>query len=522
VTNLILLACLTTMLFYLTKSAANQFTATIVCAAFLSIFSFSQYLDVGNYNFITPYSHEATHGIMFSFAMICLLGKYVKVRSVIYLFLAGLCYGFIVLTKIDIFPGASAVFVCWLLLEIYMDKKNRLKTFQYLGLFILGALFPLTVFGLYFMTEMPAIVSLKAIFGQFIVLFTTGIADNLFYQRILGLTDVSANILRMLISFIVLVGGLAAIVRLNIIYKPSRTGLLLKIVHFTVLILVVVFLYWFPWTRIGYSLPLITFSILVFLMLQFVRNFQSNSESALKLIPLLLWTVFSFFLLAKIFLNTTVFHYGFYLAMPSFLVFIIYVVYFLPRYISERFKTSGTTVRYVAVGLIFVWVLQFLDHSNFMYKQKIFPIAENGDKILVFSPEIDPRAELVSRFLTRVDEIISPQSTFVVIPEGVMLNYLTRRENPTPFTNFMLPELNAWGENNILNGFKLASPDFILLMHRNTAEYGVGFFGQDAGYGKKILDWINRHYTPLLLIGHEPLRDSNYGLKILKRNHNSK
>jgi hypothetical protein len=120
-----------------------------------------------------------------------------------------------------------------------------------------------------------------------------------------------------------------------------------------------------------------------------------------------------------------------------------------------------------------------------------------------------------------VDEIISPQSTFVVIPEGVMLNYLTRRENPTPFTNFMLPELNAWGENNILNGFKLASPDFILLMHRNTAEYGVGFFGQDAGYGKKILDWINRHYTPVLLIGHEPLRDSNYGLKILKRNHNS-
>ena len=103
-----------------------------------------------------------------------------------------------------------------------------------------------------------------------------------------------------------------------------------------------------------------------------------------------------------------------------------------------------------------------------------------------------------------------------VLPEGVMINYLSRRENPTPYTNLMVPELLTFGEDVIQRRFEMTPPDYILLVHKDMKEYGVPYFGSDPRNGKALMDWIGTRYTQVEVIGRTPLRDGGYGIAILK------
>ena len=39
----------------------------------MTIFAFGRYVDVANYNFVCPYPHEATHGVLLGLGMLLLL-----------------------------------------------------------------------------------------------------------------------------------------------------------------------------------------------------------------------------------------------------------------------------------------------------------------------------------------------------------------------------------------------------------------------------------------------------------------
>ena len=98
---------------------------------------------------------------------------------------------------------------------------------------------------------------------------------------------------------------------------------------------------------------------------------------------------------------------------------------------------------------------------------------------------------------------MSADEGLVVLPEGVMFNYLARLPNPTPYLNFMPPELIMFGQENMLRAMQQAKPRYVLLTHRNTEEYGYDFFGQ--GYGQQLGRWIEQHYRPRALYGDPPL-----------------
>ena len=105
----------------------------------------------------------------------------------------------------------------------------------------------------------------------------------------------------------------------------------------------------------------------------------------------------------------------------------------------------------------------------------------------------------------------------MALPEGVMLNYLSRRENPTPYFVFMLVESMAYGEDNMLRSFKRAMPDYFIIVHKDTTDYGIRFFGVEQRYGKAIMEWIYQNYETQALFGHEPLKNERFGIKIMRR-----
>jgi hypothetical protein len=130
---------------------------------------------------------------------------------------------------------------------------------------------------------------------------------------------------------------------------------------------------------------------------------------------------------------------------------------------------------------------------------------------------MSPKGYAVAQLLDYLSSSVPPQATLAVLPEGIMINYLTRRVNPTPYINCMPPELIIFGENSIVRAFQNQAPDFIILIHKDTREYGADFFGKNPSYGKLTMDWISSHYTPVRQILAEPLKDHHFGIKVMRR-----
>ena len=57
----------------------------------------------------------------------------------------------------------------------------------------------------------------------------------------------------------------------------------------------------------------------------------------------------------------------------------------------------------------------------------------------------DGRGAFVREAVHYLEE--SGVETALVVPEGVMINYLARTPNPTPFLNFMPPEAIIFGDS---------------------------------------------------------------------------
>jgi hypothetical protein len=108
-------------------------------------------------------------------------------------------------------------------------------------------------------------------------------------------------------------------------------------------------------------------------------------------------------------------------------------------------------------------------------------------------------------------------STLAAIPAGVMLNYLLRRPNPSPYMRWNPPELAVFGQANMDRAIEQTKPDYIALLGMDTTEFGPHFFGDTESFGLELLQWINHNYQPVCLIGHDWRQDGQFGIEILKR-----
>jgi hypothetical protein len=99
-----------------------------------------------------------------------------------------------------------------------------------------------------------------------------------------------------------------------------------------------------------------------------------------------------------------------------------------------------------------------------------------------------------------------------------MINYLARRPTATRFVNFNPPDLLLFGEANMIRALQNSPPDFIFIVHKDTSEFGVRFFGND--YAQNLFAWIQANYMevrlpPDLDLGAEPLKSARFGIRLL-------
>lgn len=98
-----------------------------------------------------------------------------------------------------------------------------------------------------------------------------------------------------------------------------------------------------------------------------------------------------------------------------------------------------------------------------------------------------------------------------------MVNYLVRRTNPTPYLTFMPPEFAIYGETRMLEALQNDPPDFIVLLSKDTEEYGVGPFGKDPAYGSIMVAWVKAWYETVWQVVGGPGQPGQFGAELLRR-----
>ncbi len=527
--NLLIILGVTWIIFRIIRESGDELTALLAGLIFLCAFAFAHYEPIGNFNFVCPYSHELTHGLALTILGLWVIWRWRNGSLRVMAFLAGLCLGLVFLTKAEVFLAAAAATGAGVVLVLWSQRKSFGEMLVTLLILALGMLIPLSGFFFYLAAQMPMSQALKGIAGTWAALWNSDVTNNLFYRRGMGLDQLGANLLSMLRGALGLLLFAGAAAALGLSHRTGRQRLVLLIGVAAML----AGAWWvrqgsiLPWLLVGWSLP--WFTILMVMVLTVVCFRKRHEPKSLNdLAPLAFWVVLALVLLLKTFFRPSLSQYGFGLVMPAAILLVVALLHLVPKALAAH-GGSGLIFRGLIMMTLLADLCVLLALSNYFYSRQNYPVGTGKDAILTYDPrprdrvEVPyllpylPRGEAVNQLLQQIESRMSPAANFVVLPEGVMVNYLTRRRNPTPFVNFMPPELAIFGESAILQALQAHPPDYVILMHKDTAEYGVKFFGADPDYGKLIMDWVASRYRPVWQTQHEPLKDKNFGIKLLER-----
>jgi hypothetical protein len=512
--NIVIVIFITSIIYTLVKSSFGELIATVAGACFLVIFAFSQYTGISNYNFVCPYSHEITYGIFLFFLALFFFRKYTADPKIIYASLIGFLLGLIFLTKVEIFAAAfisilsGLIFIFWQI----PPPHPRKHMFNLIFFFML----PIFAFLAYFSFHMPVADALGSVMASYKNVFVGALSGNIYYQHLSGLDDPSGNIILIVksavayLGFFIFTGFISYLFARSIKRKPLY-GAILIIAAVPVLIFSVGF-FTFSWLDVARPYPVFVLLLLLYLVFQLIMKREEKNFIAQNL-PFIVLVIFSLLSLLKMILNVRFYHYGFALAMPAALVMIILMLYYIPDFIS-RYGNKIVAMGFTGL-FIFLTMLFYFNYTKSFYDMKSYSIASGRDRLLTFNEKIFGYGPIINKTLAYIDQSMSGDDSFIVMPDGVMLNYLSRKNNPSRYFEFTPNIVEAIGEEKIIHEISLTPPSFIILSKKDTSEHGATYFGFD--YARNIYSWITDNYDKVFSAGDGTLTGNDFGITIYKR-----
>ena len=122
------------------------------------------------------------------------------------------------------------------------------------------------------------------------------------------------------------------------------------------------------------------------------------------------------------------------------------------------------------------------------------------DGMLSAPPET---ARILSSLSAAIASKTKPDDGLAVFPEGEVLNFLSGRRNPLRHKLYLPGYLSDENESDIVSELSGIRPAAIVILNRETPEYGRRFFGKN--YGKRVWSLIEENYRPT---SFDPAQDS--------------
>jgi hypothetical protein len=507
--NLLILAATMLLAFRLTLRASGRATAIFGALTFVLIFAFGQIVLIGNYNWVTPYAHELTHGTALGLLAIACIHRSQHKQQIACIITAGLATGAALLTKAEPAAAILPAAACQLLAQRW-GGRAVLKSLTKIAPIFIAAFFtpPLLAWCLLATAMRPAL-ALQGVLGSWPWVFDRRVTSLAFYQNITGLNDVAGNFSTMAqwtAAYAILLGAAAFLG----LFATSRP----RLIATSAFILVFIPLLWefhaINWTGMLTPLPILLLLCLGLKTISIIRRQADSNHLALQTALI----VFSLVLLAKMGLKPHAYHYGFVLIWPATIVLVSVVVHDLPQWIARR-GGSGAVVRAAGLAAWIVAILAILnrDAQNFDAKQyTVAPATPDAFRATTCGLEVQQLCDQIRQ--------LTPQNgTVAVFPQGLMINYLSRRANPIPNVNFMPPEVLAAGEQTFINALQQHPPDLIIITSTVIQDNHFSLDGKDL-YGQKMLSWITKNYQPVEVINLQPPLPTIYRFVVSKRRAN--
>jgi hypothetical protein len=506
------LAGLVVLWFGLLRRASDRVGAWVACAVFLTLFGFSQYVGIGNYNYIAPYSHELPHGLLLAaLGFVCWdrLGRsgggaWASGRA--WASAAGLALGLVALTKIEVF--AAAALANGVGAAGLIRRDGWAATRAHLLVFGLGFAAPIVVSVLALSAPLGWGDSLRAVGVGWLRLLGDDLAALPFYRRGLGTDDFvrNAGLATLWAAKIVLV-FIPAVAAASLVRDERFRARWLPWAGAAVMAAVIA-PFEVAWLQAPRALPLFALAGLGLTLWRLFR-LRDDPVPTTALLQAMLFA-FATVLLAKIFFHARIHQYGFALALPATLLFVAALVSWIPAEIERR-GGRGVVFRGAALGVIGVAIVGTLQLAAPYVASKSSRLGGVDDAIRVH-PGL---ARVLGGALEEVQARTRPGESLTVMPEGVMLNFLARRPLPTRYFSFNPFEVLVYGEDTMVQEFEASPPAAVVLIHHDTSEHGARFLGRN--YGIDLLRWIRQHYRTVRQIGDPPLEPgTRFGVQVLE------
>ncbi|MSR35851.1 MAG: hypothetical protein EXR95_04280, partial [Gemmatimonadetes bacterium] len=403
--NLVLLGAVLGLLVSLLRRAAGWLCALVGTLAFLACCAFWQNVFVANFNWVTPYSHEATHGVILGLASLWALARWRDDGRRRWLIASGCAVGLAFLTKPEAFvaaAGASAI-------ALLAASRRSGDPARAIGWWIGSALVPPALALLLLASGIGLGAAARGLLAAYQSALRGDVVGNPFYRRVAGLEDPAGNGLRMVRYVgvgLALLAPAAAIAWLGTAW-PRRWATAAALA--TTILVAALAVRLSLWLDAGRVLPLALLAIAAVSLRPSLRGGSERADAALPL------AVFGLLLLAKTILNSSMRHYGFALAAPGLALTAAVLAGPVPGWVDRR-GWSGPALRAGALTIVAATMLSYLVGTGLFIASKPVTVAAGADRF-----RANDRRRVVGDALRWLEANGGPpgaRRTVAIMPEG--------------------------------------------------------------------------------------------------------
>lgn len=508
--NLLLAAALAAVMALVLRRVGGPLAAWAGAMLFALVYLVGDYALLSGYNYLTPYKQPITHGLLLAWVALGLSLCYAGQGRRRWLLGAGLAAGLAFLTKTECFLAATVPLAAIVALNVRRRGWAATRLDVLVG-FAAILLPPLVAWVLLGLRSDPA-TAWAAMLGEWRFLGVGGEGKARFYQQLMGL-DHPLHRLGLMAMW-----SVPYVLALGVAWAAagwrSRGAWLRRAAAVGGVVLIFVAATRVvglaptlrdlvaPWPALVWLLVLVTLASAVRLPRDADAAAFARAAGRLGL------ALLAALMLLKMGLKARISDYGFALTMPAAMLLLTAGLAWLPPWLQRRGR-DPLTVALAAAAALLAFALPLAPLTVKRAQAKSNEVAHGGDRFLA-----DARGIYVQKTLDLLATLPADQ-TLAVLPDGVSINYLSRRVNPTGYLNFVPNEVSLFGEDVILQRFQAHPPDHLLIVEVDTSEYGAAVFGRD--YAQLLWTWIRRHYQPRGVLGEEPLQGRGFGVMLVTR-----
>ena len=491
IANFVVFLLVGILLYRLLIRISDRLTAGAAMIVFIIVFAFVAGGGPTDFNFLTPYRHGATYGILFSLAAVSFVGNFAARGRIASSILAGVFCGLSLLTKPEIFIACAAAVGLGLVAASLILRRAMVRAvlaagvgFGAVALIALGAL----------AHQMPLSQAVAGLLSGLQSVSNKELLGNEYYRWGMGTDKPVVNLEWAVASagfhaaFIGLLYGAAFWLRRNQPVALTIAGLFGGGIG--------AFLFFdhqhetASWNLVTRGLP-IAMALLVVLSAIKIRQSIRGGAAVPARVLIFTFAVLALGLLAKMILNVRLFHYGFVLAMPTAMLAVVSLLYLIPRRIDSR-GGYGNSFRVASAAMLLGMVGYFVDLTDSYADRR----TATANFVMGGSLQLTPVCSAAADLIKRISLEIPENKSLAVFPNAAGINFAAGRSSSIAFTACDDVQLVMVGENQVLSALRAAPPDYVVVIVYGETNWSGGaprYFGRD--YGKSIYQWIAANYV---------------------------